>query len=61
MRLHFTRLARLEVIAEVALANDDQRLAHRVETVRREEKERFREAMARIRAIARYKISSGAR
>lgn len=59
--IHYQRMARLDVIAEIAAAQRDQRLADRVESVRREERDRFRQAMRRLRTLSRGRLLLGQR
>ena len=61
LALHTTRMAKLDVIAEIAKKIGDEHLAHRVEVVRRGERERFRLAMERIRGAARAQAWKGKR
>ena len=57
--VHFRRLARLDVIAQVAAKAGDTNLADRVEEVRRAENERFRRAMENLRQTIRIKTETG--
>jgi hypothetical protein len=49
---HYTRMAEMDVIAELSLKHHDVAVAERVETVRRSETERFFVAMQQIRMRA---------
>jgi len=53
VNLHYTRIAQLDVIAELAIASNNTTLLARVDEVRRRERERFRLAMEKLRIILR--------
>jgi hypothetical protein len=53
---HYTRVAELDVIEELARSANDLDLAERVETVRRKEQRRYLEVMQRLREIARRRV-----
>ena len=58
---HFTRLAELDVIEEVAEKSHDLTLAEHVEEVRRKEVQRFREMMETLHNVVRDKQFGDAR
>jgi hypothetical protein len=56
---HYTRVAELDVIEELARARDDPALAEKVEDVRRKELRRYLAVMQRLRELARAKALQG--
>jgi hypothetical protein len=59
MLLHFSRLAELDVIESVAGKLGDSSASGRAERLRRREKARHREVLARLRSVSLYKYSVG--
>lgn len=59
MLLHFGRLAELDVIESLAGKLGDSSVSGRAERLRRREKARHREVLARLRSVALYKYSVG--
>ncbi len=57
--VHYQRLARLDYIAELATAQNDNRLLERVENVRRRETQRHRATMTEFGAQARARAMVG--
>jgi hypothetical protein len=51
MAKHFTRMAELDVIADLAEKAHDFTLAERVEEIRRKETGRFRDAMQELKGL----------
>jgi len=58
--LHFTRLARLDLIAKLATDGNDTELSSQVTIVRRAELERFRVALDRLRRSLQVRLQAGA-
>ncbi len=56
---HYTRVAELDVIEEIAHEHDDLALAERVEGIRRKELRRYLAVMQRLRDLARAKALRG--
>lgn len=59
MLLHFSRLAELDVIESLAGKLGDSSTSGRAERLRRREKARHREVLARLRSVSLYKYSVG--
>ena len=59
LMVHYQRLARLDYIAELATAQNDNRLLERVENVRRRETQRHRRAMTDFSEQARARAMVG--
>jgi 5-enolpyruvylshikimate-3-phosphate synthase len=52
---HFSRMAELDVIAELAEKNHEVALAERAEEVRRKETDRFRDVMQELKQLVAHK------